>query len=42
MYEMVKTLVSFIHLFMILMKNVDFRVLALSVLDRTVGFSVLP
>jgi hypothetical protein len=42
MYEMVKTLVSFIHLFMILMKNVDFRVLVLSVLDRTVGFSVLP
>jgi hypothetical protein len=36
MYEMVKNVISFIHLFMILMKNVDFQVLPLGVLDEIV------
>jgi hypothetical protein len=35
-YEMTKNAVSFILSFMILMKNINFRVLSCGVLDRTV------
>jgi len=38
---MVKNIVTFILSFMILMKNVDFRVLPWGVLDRIAQFSAL-
>ena len=38
---MAKNVVSFILSFMVLMKNMDFRVLPLDVLDETVPFSAL-
>jgi hypothetical protein len=38
---MIKNVISFIHLFIILIKNMDFRVLSLGALDGTVWFSML-